>query len=229
MGEYITIDDLTEDEIEQLKDVLQVAKGLSDSIIQVMPGSDRVLEEFPAVNPMGHYSEIDMGFTERMKRCECASRLRDPLAWEMYQDLKETWALLPWPGPGLVLLRGPRPGCPPPSWVPLGASPWPPAWRSQPPAGGLWALQLSAPFQAPAPLRGLSQGHLSPDVPFLSADSSPILCTQHPEIPPGAGCGPPHGAGRLRGQQAKQQGQETRLPSFSISAKPCIHPPRGQT
>lgn len=88
MGENITIDDLTEDEVEQLKDVLQVAKGLSESIMQVMPGSDRVLEEFPAVNPMGHYSEIDMGFTERMKRCECASRLRDPLAWELYQDVK---------------------------------------------------------------------------------------------------------------------------------------------
>ena len=104
-----------------------------------------------------------------------------------------SWALLPRPGPGLVLPQGPCPGCSTPFWVPSGVSPAAPrlrphpglpAWRPQPLVGGLWVLQLLAPCQAPAPLAGLSQGHLCPDVPFLSTDWSssrePLRCQVQP-------------------------------------------------
>ena len=81
--------DLTNEEKEQLKDLLTTAKLMLDGVTKAMPETQAVVEQFPGINPVGYYSEIDMGFAERMKRCENASRMRDPLAWEVYQDVKE--------------------------------------------------------------------------------------------------------------------------------------------
>ena len=86
MPRYETID-FTEQELEELREVLEEAKT-EYGFEKVMPQTEAVLEQFPGINPMGHYSEIDMGITDRLKRCEYASRMRDPLAWEVYQDVK---------------------------------------------------------------------------------------------------------------------------------------------
>ena len=80
---------LTENEKEELKEILSTAKKMLDGERTMMPETATVVELYPASNPIGYTSEIDMGFGERMKKCENASRLRDPLAWEMYQDIKE--------------------------------------------------------------------------------------------------------------------------------------------
>ena len=79
--------ELTQEESKQLKAFLADVKA-NYNMEQVMPQTDNVLKQFPGINPMGHYSEIDMGFAERNKRCEYASRMRDPLAWIEHQDVK---------------------------------------------------------------------------------------------------------------------------------------------
>ena len=79
--------DLTNEEMDELREVLSAAK-LQYGVTKVMPQTEEVLEQFPGINPMGHYSEIDIGYEDRMVRCEYAARLRDPLAWEVYQDVK---------------------------------------------------------------------------------------------------------------------------------------------
>ena len=80
--------DFTEEELDKLKEILEDA-STEYGFEKVMPQTEAVLKQFPGINPMGHYSEIDMGITERLKRCEYASRMRDPLAWEVYQDVKQ--------------------------------------------------------------------------------------------------------------------------------------------
>ena len=87
MPNYETID-FTEEELEELREVLEEART-EYGYEKVMPQTEAVLKQFPGINPMGHYSEIDMGITDRLKRCEYASRMRDPLAWEVYQDVKQ--------------------------------------------------------------------------------------------------------------------------------------------
>ena len=88
MAEYEYMD-FTEEEIEEIRDVINLADEMSENAFEkVMPQTEAVLKQFPGINPMGHYSEIDMGITDRLKRCEYASRMRDPLAWEVYQDVK---------------------------------------------------------------------------------------------------------------------------------------------
>ena len=62
--------ELTQEELKQLKDFLADVKANYD-MKQVMPQTTKVLEQFPGINPMGHYSEIDMGFAERSKRRLC--------------------------------------------------------------------------------------------------------------------------------------------------------------
>ena len=79
--------ELTQEELKQLKAFLTDVKA-NYNMEQVMPQTDKVLKQFPGINPMGHYSEIDMGFAERNKRCEYALRMRDPLAWITYQDVR---------------------------------------------------------------------------------------------------------------------------------------------
>lgn len=79
--------ELTQEESKQLKAFLADVKA-NYNMEQVMPQTDNVLKQFPGINPMGHYSEIDMGFAERNKRCEYALRMRDPLAWITYQDVR---------------------------------------------------------------------------------------------------------------------------------------------
>ena len=80
--------ELAEEELDKLKEILEDA-STEYGFEKVMPQTEAVLKQFPGINPMGHYSEIDMGITERLKRCEYASRMRDPLAWEVYQDVKQ--------------------------------------------------------------------------------------------------------------------------------------------
>ena len=79
--------ELTQEELKQLTAFLTDVKA-NYNMEQVMPQTDNVLKQFPGINPMGHYSEIDMGFAERNKRCEYALRMRDPLAWITYQDVR---------------------------------------------------------------------------------------------------------------------------------------------
>lgn len=79
--------ELTQEELKEFKEFMSEVKA-GYNFEQVMPQTDKVLNQFPGINPMGHYSEIDMGFAERNKRCEYALRMRDPLAWISYQDLR---------------------------------------------------------------------------------------------------------------------------------------------
>lgn len=80
--------DFTKEELEELTETLEDA-STEYGLEIVMPQTEEVLKQFPGINPMGHYSEIDMGITDRLKRCEYASRMRDPLAWEVYKDVKQ--------------------------------------------------------------------------------------------------------------------------------------------
>ena len=79
--------ELTQEESKEFKEFMSEVKA-GYNFEQVMPQTDKVLNQFPGINPMGHYSEIDMGFAERNKRCEYALRMRDPLAWITYQDVR---------------------------------------------------------------------------------------------------------------------------------------------
>ena len=48
-----------------------------ENIGKVIPEGMDVLKKHPGTNPVGHYSEIDMGFAERMKRCDNSARMKD--------------------------------------------------------------------------------------------------------------------------------------------------------
>lgn len=77
------------DSQKQARDAfIETAKKQLNETKDIMPETADVMKQCPGTNPMGYTSEIDMEFDERMKRCENASQLRDPLAWEIYQDIK---------------------------------------------------------------------------------------------------------------------------------------------
>lgn len=114
------------------------------------------------------------------------------------------------PAPGAAFLgcltwtsaAGPRPGPLPGAARPPGRRVHAPAAASSPPARAL--LRVSA------------EAKCAPTSPFspLTRLCNPLF--NIPECPPGARCGSPQGAGRLRDQQ------ETRFPTFASLAKPCI-------
>lgn len=79
---------LSTQEEQQLSSLLVTSKKQLDEMSMVMPETKKVIEQCPGINPMGYYSEIDMGFAERMKRCENAIQMRDPIAGELYQSVK---------------------------------------------------------------------------------------------------------------------------------------------
>ena len=79
---------LSTQEEQQLSSLLVTSKKQLDEMSMVMPETKKVVEQCPGINPMGYYSEIDMGFAERMKRCENAIQMRDPIAGELYQSVK---------------------------------------------------------------------------------------------------------------------------------------------
>ena len=80
--------ELTKEEEIKLKEIMSTARTQLEGTGKVMPEGRGALEQYPGSNPIGYYSEIDMGFSERMKRCENAVRLRNPLSWELYQVIK---------------------------------------------------------------------------------------------------------------------------------------------
>lgn len=80
---------LSDSEKKAYKEVLATAHQQLNKIGKVMPESVDALNKYPGINPLGYYSEIDMGFAERMKRCDSAVRLKDFLVWTEYTDLKK--------------------------------------------------------------------------------------------------------------------------------------------
>ena len=79
---------LTETQKQARDAFIETAKKQLNETKDIMPETADVMKHCPGTNPIGYTSEIDMEFDERMKRCENASHLRDPLAWEIYQDIK---------------------------------------------------------------------------------------------------------------------------------------------
>lgn len=140
------------------------------------------------------------------------------------------------PGSRPVFPRGPLSGgrVPVPCWFSEAQPRVPPSWAASP--GPLQpglvlasCLELLAPpagASMPPPLPAPRQPVLpSVSPPRSSVPQRPLslhslvcatLCSTSPEWPPGARCGPPQGAGRLRDQQ------ETCFPTFASLAKPCI-------
>lgn len=80
---------LSDKEKEAYKSILATAHQQLNKIGKVMPEGLGALKKHPGMNPVGYYSEIDMGFAERMKRCDNAVRLKDFLVWTEYTDLKK--------------------------------------------------------------------------------------------------------------------------------------------
>ena len=77
---------LSDKEKEAYKSILATAHQQLNKIGKVMPEGINALKKHPGMNPVGYYSEIDMGFAERMKRCDNAVRLKDFLVWTEYTD-----------------------------------------------------------------------------------------------------------------------------------------------
>ena len=80
---------LTNEEATLLTNVLETAKEQLEKIGKVIPEGMDAIKKHPGMNPIGYYSEIDMGFAERMKRCDNAVRTKDILAWTEYNDIKK--------------------------------------------------------------------------------------------------------------------------------------------
>lgn len=80
---------LSDKEKEAYKTILATAHQQLNKIGKVMPEGLDALKKHPGMNPVGYYSEIDMGFAERMKRCDNAVRLKNFLVWTEYTDLKK--------------------------------------------------------------------------------------------------------------------------------------------
>lgn len=80
---------LSDKESSLYKEVLTTANEQLNKIGKIMPEGVGALQKYPGMNPIGFYSEIDMGFSERMKRCENAVRLKDFLVWTEYTNLKK--------------------------------------------------------------------------------------------------------------------------------------------
>ena len=63
---------LTKEEATLLTNVLETAKEQLEKIGKVIPEGMDAIKKHPGMNPIGYYSEIDMDFAERMKRCDNA-------------------------------------------------------------------------------------------------------------------------------------------------------------
>ena len=80
---------LTKEESQQYSDLIATAMQQLEHIGKVIPEGKNALKKYPGLNPVGHYSEIDMEITDRMKRCDNAVRTKNYLVWLEYNDLKE--------------------------------------------------------------------------------------------------------------------------------------------
>lgn len=80
---------LSDNEKALYRNLIETAFKQLNKIGKVMPEGLGALKKHPGMNPMGYYSEIDMGFDERLKRCDNAVRVKDFLVWTEYTNLKK--------------------------------------------------------------------------------------------------------------------------------------------
>ena len=80
---------LSQEKQRQLRELMINAQQQLEQVGRILPENRTVIEQYPQASPIGYYSEIDMGFGERMKRCESTILFKDPLTQLEYKHLKD--------------------------------------------------------------------------------------------------------------------------------------------